>query len=306
MTRTMRTCSTIMLCILAVIGGGLISRQSTQAQPDTRGYAEKFFLDAPPSNSELARLPTNATNVIVAKVCILGSVFSRVGRDQSGMPPPQPKYIFGAEVKLLDVLQGNAKRDSRYVVSFAAPNLAAHFTFPHTPEMRARNYFIVSYEDSGERLLVGYPENSEEFASWQAEMLNFEKLRGQPDSQIPNNKGTENCRTTVSDKNCIPRLALLISELDTLLSSNPPRVGSISSLLYKHLPLENCDVQEAIKTVKGARFLSHIAGEKTYVSFVFDTKGFAGPSDPGFHVQLSFDKASGNSQLPFVMVNKPQ
>jgi hypothetical protein len=42
-----------------------------------------------------------------------------------------------------------------------------HYKYPHTPRMRDRDYFIVSYvNEDGVRLLVGSPVSLEEYERW--------------------------------------------------------------------------------------------------------------------------------------------
>ncbi len=74
--------------------------------------------------------------------------------------------------------------------------------------------------------------------------------------------------------------------------------------MRKYFPLERCNIQSAIEIARKSRFFSHVSEETTYFVIAFDSRGFAGWLDPGFHIQINLLKASGNSWLPGAHVNE--
>jgi hypothetical protein len=107
-----------------------------------------------------------------------------------------------------------------------------------------------------------------------------------------------------SDRECETKFTTFIQELDKLLASDPSTIYPVFDLLNRSFPVEGCDIQGAIRVSRQSRFFSHVSEEITYYVIAFDSRGFAGPMDPGFHVQVSLLKASGNSRLPAAHVNQ--
>lgn len=155
------------MCIAFGACGGYGQTQTGAAPP----YAMKFFLDAPPTKDDLANLPPQARNIIVAKVRISKSVW--LGRrDQSGMPAPLPKNILWAQVQLVDVLSGGANTGDQLDVFIATMPTLVRFITPVPPETKARQYFIVTFLNTeNERQLLGLPASREEFDTWMAGLI---------------------------------------------------------------------------------------------------------------------------------------
>jgi hypothetical protein len=107
-----------------------------------------------------------------------------------------------------------------------------------------------------------------------------------------------------SDRDCATRFPAFVQELDRLLASDPSTIYPVFDLLNRYFPVQGCDIQNAIRVARESRFFSHVSEETTYYIIAFDSRGFAGPADPGFHVQLSLLKASGDSRLPAAHVNQ--
>lgn len=105
-------------------------------------------------------------------------------------------------------------------------------------------------------------------------------------------------------RECETKFAAFVEDLDGLLAKDPATVCPIFDLLNKYFPVEGCNIENAIRISRRSRFFSHVSEEKTYYIIAFDSRGFAGPLDPGFHVQISLLKASGNSWLPAAHVNQ--
>ena len=53
--------------------------------------------------------------------------------------------------------------------------------YPHTPRMRALEYFMVAYlEEDGKRRLLGFPASPDAYEQWDKEVQEYERLRGLP------------------------------------------------------------------------------------------------------------------------------
>jgi len=149
-------------------------------QTSIGSHAVDYFPDRPPSAADVARVPSSARDVIVAKVRLVGSVFSPNGRHP--WDPPQTKDRAGAEVEIIQTYGGNARPGTRHVVYFGlrgegAPNMK----YPHTPRMRAQEYFMVAYrEEDGKRRLLGFPASPDAYEQWDKEVWEHERLRGLP------------------------------------------------------------------------------------------------------------------------------
>jgi hypothetical protein len=155
--------------------------RGAQAQMSTEAYAWKHFLDEPPAAGDLAKLPTTARDVIVAKVRIIGGPYYLMGRDQSGVPPPFPKNLFEAKVEILDVLRGRTVKGAQYNVFFGVPGLGRRDKYPQTPSQKTRDHFVISYvEDDEERRLAGFPVSEQEYEEWRKEVSDYERIRGRP------------------------------------------------------------------------------------------------------------------------------
>jgi hypothetical protein len=152
------------------------------AQMNTVSLPTQFFLEKPPTESEISQVPPSAREVIVAKVRLAGPLIYLVGRDQSGQPPPPPKDLFLAPVEIVDVLAGKAATGERYDVYFGVPRVEPQkYKYPHTPSQKSRDYFVVSYiEEDMVRRLVGVPLGEREFEVWKKEVSEYEGARGRP------------------------------------------------------------------------------------------------------------------------------
>ncbi len=106
------------------------------------------------------------------------------------------------------------------------------------------------------------------------------------------------------DPDCIMRFTSFVEDLDKLLVSDPSTIRPVHELLDRHFPVEGCNIQAAISIAQKSRFFSHVSETRTYYVIAFDSRGFTGLMDPGFHVQITLLKVSGNSWLPAAHVNQ--
>ena len=151
-----------------------------RAQADVSQYLQ-FFLDHAPTDADRAHIPPTARAIILAKVRIVVRPHWRGGRDQSGVPAPLPKDIFGAEVEIVDILTGPAAVGERYYVSFGVPGSDQRHKYPHTLDQLRHEYFIVSYlDDDNVRRLAALPIAERDYEQWEWEFWNYERERGRP------------------------------------------------------------------------------------------------------------------------------
>ncbi len=175
----MKAIFTILAAACVIMSAGYAQAQAAANSP----YAMKYFLDAPPTQNDLANLPSQAHNVIVAKVRLSnGAPVYLVRRDESGSPSSFiPKYLFFARVEVLDVVSGLAKSGEQLGVFFATPRQGQKVITPRTPAMIARTYFVVIFLNAdNERQLLQLPASADEYNKWEAEWLECERIRGRP------------------------------------------------------------------------------------------------------------------------------
>lgn len=174
----MTAITTVLAAASVIMSAGYAQAQTVADSP----YAMKYFLDAPPTQNDLANLPPQARKVIVAKVRLSnGGPVYLVPRDQSGRPSHLfvSKYLFYARIELLDVVSGSAKSGGQLGVFFATPG--QRVIIPRTPAMIARPYFVAVFLNAdNERQLLKLPAGEDEYNKWEAEWLECERIRDRP------------------------------------------------------------------------------------------------------------------------------
>jgi hypothetical protein len=135
--------------------------------------AVKYFLDEKPDNADVSRLPASARQPLIAKVRVV-SITSSTSRD--GGSPTNGQFL--AELRLLELYSGDAPATQEMFLSFAPVGAHLHIKYPHTPSMREREYFIVSYVgEDRRRCLLGYPISQDEYKQFDAERRRYERSR---------------------------------------------------------------------------------------------------------------------------------
>ena len=170
-----------MIAILAVIGVVPLASHKSYAQVVTQDKPPiAYFLDRVPENLDISTLPKTARDVVVARVRIEGRLAYLVGRDQSGMPPPLPPFLFYARLKIMDVRSGSATAGATVDVTFAVPNSSALIHYPHTPNQLDRNYEVVMYSADDKRHLAGFPISETQYREWDEEVRSYDRARSAP------------------------------------------------------------------------------------------------------------------------------
>lgn len=150
-------------------------------QTQTTAYATKYFLPSPPAKGELTHLPPRAREVVIARARLSnGFPVLLVRRDQSGRPSSfVSKSLFRTRMELLKIVSGDAKSGDQLDVFFGVPGKRT--ITPRTPEMVAREYFIVIFLDAeNEHQLLGFPASRDEYDRWEADWLAYERMRDRP------------------------------------------------------------------------------------------------------------------------------
>lgn len=177
--QTMKAISTILAVAWVILTASSAQAQTAAGPP----YARKYFLDVPPTQEDLANLPSHARDVIVAKVRLSnGGPVYLVRRDESGRPSSSvTKYLFFARIELLDVVSGPAKSGDQLGIFFATPRQGQRDLTPRTPAMIAHTYFVLIFlNPDNEHQLLQWPASEDEYNRWEAEWLECERISGRP------------------------------------------------------------------------------------------------------------------------------
>jgi hypothetical protein len=169
-----------MFTFLAVIGVMPLKNHGSYAQmatPDQPPIA--YFLDRVPDNLDISTLPKTAREVVVARVRVEGHPAFLGGRDQSGTPPPRPRYLLHARLKIKSVRRGSASVGAEVDVTFGESHPV--LLFPHSPNQLNRDYDVVIYlGDDDERHLAAFPISERQYQEWDEEVRSYERTRNAP------------------------------------------------------------------------------------------------------------------------------
>jgi hypothetical protein len=166
------------LAFVAIMGVTTVARLSATEQDKT---PVAYFLEQTPADINAPNhLPSDAKDVIVAKVR-LGQGLDVTwlgGRHCEGCT----NDIFGARLKIVEVLTGGAKVGQIFDVLFGQRSEHREFiAFPNTPDQRSREYTVVIYlGEDGKRRLVPFQISQLEYEKWNAERWAYQRLRGKP------------------------------------------------------------------------------------------------------------------------------
>jgi hypothetical protein len=160
----------------------------SRAQMSTASPTQ-FFLEQPPTESQLAQIPKSTRNVVIAKVRIDGRFVYLPGE----YTPPRSD-LFVASVEIIELLRGDMSREAVNVVSAnnnrievrvveiyfgatAGGGPPQRLKYPNTLAQMSRDYFIVSRLGSDrKRRLIGFPVSDQEYELWDKEVRE-ERLR---------------------------------------------------------------------------------------------------------------------------------
>jgi hypothetical protein len=149
----------------------------------------EFFLEQPPTESQLSQIPQSAKDVVIAKVRIDG----RFAPQLLGHAPPPQSDIFAAAVEVIELLRGDVSREEVNVVSannnrievrvvgvyfgVTSGGRPQRLKYPNTLTQMSRDYFIVSHlGNDRKRRLIGFPVTDQEYELWDKEVRE-ERLR---------------------------------------------------------------------------------------------------------------------------------
>jgi len=100
---------------------------------------------------------------------------------------------------------------------------------------------------------------------------------------------------------CKDRFSALVRDLDNVLASDPEPITPVYEVFHKYFPVEKCRVEDVLAVARGSRFFVGSSEGPQYYNVKFNSAGLS--SRPGFGVQISVAKKTGNLELPFAKVN---
>jgi hypothetical protein len=106
---------------------------------------------------------------------------------------------------------------------------------------------------------------------------------------------------TAPAQDCAGQLRNFVRGLDQLLDKNP-NIYPVLGLLRQYFPVKSCNIPEAVEICRGSKYFDHVSEDRTYYVIAFSSKPSSLSSR--IYVQLSLQKDSGDSQLPFAKVKK--
>jgi hypothetical protein len=163
----------IALIAIAISGAAVQAPHSATAAEPKMPVA--YFLDQASDAADVpANLPSNAKDVIVAKVRFVEQAIWLGGRHCEGCT----NDIFFTRVKIVEVKRGSAEIGQVFDVRMGLRNDYRDFAYPHTPDQRGREYTAVIYSsDDGLHRLASFPISLEQYAQWYAERSDYELQR---------------------------------------------------------------------------------------------------------------------------------
>jgi hypothetical protein len=98
---------------------------------------------------------------------------------------------------------------------------------------------------------------------------------------------------------CTSRLARFVEELDPVFDTEHS-VFPVQDLFKKYFPLSGCDRDQVFEVCWKSRYFAEAASRQTSFSVAFGNS--LSRPDVSLSVQIDFDKNSGNSLPPFVVI----
>jgi hypothetical protein len=164
------------MAFIAMIGVTVAAPVSATDQDRTP--VAYFLNQIPPGTDALDHLPSNAKDVIVAKVRLQEPVIWLGGRHCERCT----NDIFGTRLKITEVLRGRAEAGQVFDVLLGRRSDHRRFiAIPNTPDQRGQEYTVTIYlAEDGLRRLAAFPISQLEYEKWNAEVSSYERLRGKP------------------------------------------------------------------------------------------------------------------------------
>jgi hypothetical protein len=141
-----------------------------------------YFIDQLPADFEAAKLPSDATDIVIAKVRAVERPVSLGDRDRShpadirrSDPADIRRDLLFIRIRILDVQRGNATIGKEYDIYFGEPG--RDLIYPATPEQLNLDYTVMMYVDSkdAKRRLVAFPIGAARYLDWQSEVFKYER-----------------------------------------------------------------------------------------------------------------------------------
>lgn len=140
--------------------------------------AKEFLLERPPTPKQLSTIPGDAGSILKVR---LQRLLYLPGRDQSGRPPPLPKDLFMAIVKVIDVISGGEKVGNELVFYFGKPKSGIRYVYPFGRDVVGKEFFVVArLDDDKDRHLYGFPVSQERLESWEKRQSQYHRELSRP------------------------------------------------------------------------------------------------------------------------------
>jgi hypothetical protein len=102
-------------------------------------------------------------------------------------------------------------------------------------------------------------------------------------------------------RDCKTRIVALVRDLDGILGSDAETVTLVYEVFHKYFPVEKCNIEDVLAAARGSGFFVGSEEWGTYYLIQFNSAGVS--RRPGFAVQISVEKKTGNLERPFAKVN---
>jgi hypothetical protein len=100
---------------------------------------------------------------------------------------------------------------------------------------------------------------------------------------------------------CKTRIVALVRDLDSVLAGDAETVTLVYEVFHKYFPVEKCNIEDVLAAARSSRFFVGSEEWSTYYLIQFNSAGVS--RRPGFAVQISIEKKTGNLERPFAKVN---
>jgi hypothetical protein len=167
---------------LAFCGLFLVSTSSAQQTAPTplegnrtRSKIYKFFLQAPPTETQVEEVTKNSRALLIAKVRIVNTPPLFLPR-HNAPPLRKSNYTYYAKVKVLEVMRGKADLGEMLEVYFLLTNSdVTGLVVPLWNQLDREYYILSDLDESGVRIVLGVRGTLEEYGQWLIQRRNADE-----------------------------------------------------------------------------------------------------------------------------------
>lgn len=99
---------------------------------------------------------------------------------------------------------------------------------------------------------------------------------------------------------CVTSFAEFVGELDKVFDTEHS-IAPVQALFEKYFPIEGCGIDQVFDIARKSRYFDEAGKDQRIFSVSFDNQPYHPYSK--LFVQITFDRASGNSEPPFVVIH---